>query len=106
MMNNRFINLDSPGRDEAWDALKKRLPPDSVVDGTVYAKAAYGAWIDLNVGFPALLEIIYIEGLTPVRYQADEWCPLGSKISAKVLGYVDNRRQVYLWQCKPATTAI
>ena len=100
-MNDRFFKHDSPEAAEAWDALKARLPLDSVVDGSVYAKAAYGAWIDLGVGFPALLEIIYIEGLTPERYQAGEWCPVGSTVRAMVLGYRETGRQVYLWQCNP-----
>ena len=104
-MNDRFIKHHSPEAAEAWDALKQRLPVDSVVDGTVYAKRDYGAWIDLEIGFPALLEIIYIEGLTPERYQAGEWCPVGSKVRAMVLGYREAGRQVYLWQHKPPTTA-
>ena len=104
-MDDRFYKHDSPEAANAWEALKKRLPVDSVVEGTVDAKAAYGAWIDVGVGFPALLEIIYIEGLTPERYQAGEWCPVGSKVRAMVLGYVDSRRQVYLWQRKSAATA-
>jgi len=103
-MDDRFFKHDSPEAATAWEALKKRLPIDSVVEGTVYAKAAYGAWMDLEVGFPALLEIIYIEGLTPERYQAGEWCPIGSKVRAMVLGYRECG-QVYLWQRKPPSTA-
>jgi ribosomal protein S1 len=104
-MDDRFFKHDSPEAAGAWDALKNRLPVDSAVEGTVYAKANFGAWIDLGVGFPALLEIIYAEGLMPERYQAGEWCPVGSKVRAMVLGYREDARQVYLWQRKPASTA-
>ena len=104
-MDDRFFKHDSPEATKAWEALKIRLAVDSVVEGTVYAKAHYGAWIDLEVGFPALLEIIFIEGLTAERYQAGEWCPVGSKIPAMVLGYREPGRQVYLWQRKPPSIA-
>lgn len=104
-MDDRFLKHDSPEASEAWHALKTRLPVDSLVEGTVFQKAHYGAWIDLEVGFPALLEIIYIEGLTPERYQAREWCPVGSKVCAMVLGYRETVRQIYLWQRKPPSSA-
>ena len=97
-MNERFYKHDSPEAAGAWEALKERLPVDSVVEGVVDAKSDFGAWIDIGVGFPALLEVVYIEGLTPERYQSGEWCPVGSNVRAMVLGYADRVRQVYLWQ--------
>ena len=57
-MDNRFLEHESPEAAKAWDALKMRLPIDSVVEGTVFARAHYGVWIDIGAGFPALLEII------------------------------------------------
>ncbi len=104
-MNDRFYAHDAPSAANEWDALKRRLPIDSVVSGTVVAKSHFGAWIDIGVGFPALLEIICIEGLTPQRYQSGEWCPVGSTIRARVLRFRDDAWQVYLWQCKPQAAA-
>lgn len=100
-MNVHFFKHDSPEAAAAWDALKQRLPVDSAVEGAVYAKANHGLWIDIRVGFPALLEIIYIEEeLTPEWYQSGEWFPVGSNVRSSVLGYRDDARQVYLYQRK------
>ena len=71
------------------------------VTGVVVAKAQFGAWLDIGVGFPALLEIVCIEGLTPQRYQADDWCPIGSEVTAFVSGFRDRDHQIHLWQVKP-----
>ena len=62
----------------------------------------FGAWVDLGVGFPGLLEIIYVAGLTPERYRAGDWCPVGTEVTAFVGGFRDDGRQVYLWQVRPA----
>jgi hypothetical protein len=96
----RFLSPDLPSTARAWEALKQWLPIDSQVSGVVWAREPYGAWIDLGLGFPALLEIIYIERLTAERYRADDWCPVGSNVSAKVLGLRDSGC-IYLWQVKP-----
>ena len=63
-MDHRFLNHDSPEISKAWDALKTGVAVGSVVEGIVFAKAHFGAWIDLAVGFPALLEIIYVTAIT------------------------------------------
>src|SRR3954447_20761929 len=68
---------------------QRALPPD---------EPHFGAWVDLGVGFPALLEIIVIAGLTPERYRAGDWCPVGSEVSAFVGGFHDDSHQVGLWQ--------
>lgn len=86
----------------AWEALKRRLPIDSRVSGVVVRKEPYGAWLDIGAGFPTLIEIIYIDGLTPEKYQAGDWCPVGSTVEAFVMAFVDgpdpSDRQIRLWQ--------
>jgi hypothetical protein len=76
----------------------QRLAVGQTVTGTVVAKSPFGAWIDLGVGFPALLEILVMEGLTPERYRADDWCPLGSEVTSFVGGFRDDGHQVGLRQ--------
>ncbi len=84
--------------ERAWNVLKQRLSVGECVSGIVVAKAPFGAWVDIGVGFPALLEIITMAGLTPERYRADDWCPVGSEVEAFVGGFRDHAHQVGLWQ--------
>jgi hypothetical protein len=93
-----FPSHRSPDRGADWEALKQRLTYGQPVTGTVVAKSPFGAWVDLGVGFPALLEIIGIAGLTPEKYRASDWCPVGSEVSAFIGSFRDRSRQVGLWQ--------
>jgi hypothetical protein len=52
----------------------------------------------MGVGFPALLEILVMTRLTPERYRADDWCPLGSEVTAFVSNFDDKHHQIRLWQ--------
>ena len=80
--------------------LSRRVSLGQSVTGVVVAKAHFGAWLDIGAGFPALLEITCIAGLTPERYRADDWCPKGSEVTAEVAGFNDRNHQVSLSQVK------
>lgn len=101
LVSKRFASRDPETIHREWKLLKQRISVGQALTGTVIAKAPFGAWIDLGVGFPALLEIINIANLTPEQYQADEWCPLGSEVTAFVGHFRDDNHQLYLWQVKP-----
>jgi hypothetical protein len=83
-----------------WAAVKQRLPVGQSVTGVVVARAHFGAWVDLGVGFPGLLEAIDITGMTPGRYRAGDWCPVGSEVTAFVGGFLDDGHQIRLWQVR------
>lgn len=72
-LSERFPFPDAEEAEREWESLKDRLSPGQSVTGIVVTKAPFGAWLDIGVGFPALLEIVCIAGLTPERYQADDW---------------------------------
>lgn len=97
-LDRLFPEHRSPDREAAWGALKQRLDYGQAVAGTVVARSPFGAWVDLGLGFPALLEITVISGLTPEKYRAGEWCAVGSEVRAFVGGFRDWARQVGLWQ--------
>jgi len=59
------------------------------------------AFLDIGVEFPALLEIILMPDLPPEHFQADDWCPTGSKVTARVASYSDSVREIYLSQVGP-----
>jgi ribosomal protein S1 len=98
LLSERFPARDDAEAERAWQALQQRVPVGQSVTGTVVAKAPFGAWIDFGVEFPALLEVPNVAGLTPERYRADDWCPVGSEVTAVVLMYRDRGRQIYLGQ--------
>lgn len=85
-----------------WEALKQRLAIGQSVTGEVVAKSHFGAWIDIGVGFPALLRITDIVGLTPERSRAGDWCPIGSEVAAFVSWFDDRNHQIGLLQVQPA----
>ena len=59
-----FGDLKSNEALTSWEAMKSKLLIGDQVSGIVVTKAHFGAWIDLGIGFPALLEIIRMDGLT------------------------------------------
>ena len=95
-----FPDHESDARATAWDEAKRRLPVGTSVTGVVVARYPFGAFVDIALGFPALLEVIEIEGLSPERYRAGGWCPEGSRVTARVMGFQDRTRQIYLSQVR------
>lgn len=101
ILSERFPYCDKVESSHAWTEVKQRLVIGQSVTGVVVARAHFGAWIDIGLGFPGLLEIICIAHLTPERYRAGDWCPIGSQITAFVGGFRDRGRQIGLWQVRP-----
>jgi hypothetical protein len=83
-----------------------RLNVGDAVTGEVIVKAHFGAWVDIHVGFPALLELPYIRGLTSDRYRADDWCPLKSILTARVLGFASSVHQICLAQVRQVHSTV
>lgn len=106
LVAERFPPRTPEESDRDWEALKENLAVGQGVTGEVIARAPFGVWLDIGVGFPAEVDIIVIDDLTPERYRADDWCPIGSTVTAFVGGFLDNRhiehgREVRLYQ-RPA----
>lgn len=93
-----------PPRDPAlvqveWDAMKQRLAVGQTVSGTVVAKADFGAWLDIGIGFPALIFVPDVAGLAPDSYINDQWCPpVGSAITAEIVLFADPKHVVRVSQ--------
>lgn len=101
LVTARFPRREAAETQGEWEALKNQLAIDQSVTGIVIAKAPFGAWVDIGCGFPALLELPYIAGLTPARDRANDWCPIGGQITAFVSGFNGRNHQIGLWQIKP-----
>jgi ribosomal protein S1 len=55
-----FPGHQSDARAAAWEEAKQHLHIGMPVTGTVVARRPFGAFVDIGVGFPVLLEIIEI----------------------------------------------
>ncbi len=100
LLSERFPRRDTIEAALDWAAIKKRLVVGQQVSGVVIARAPFGAWVDIGVGFPGLLEIICIKDLTPERYRIGDWCAVGSEVMAFVGGFRDDNCQIGLWQVR------
>lgn len=89
---------DWKSRVREWSEVKRKPQVGQPVEGIVIARAPFGAWLDIGIGFPALIEITQISGLEPVVYQAGNWAREGSDLSANLLGMDDSFMAVSLTQ--------
>jgi len=80
-----FGDYQSNDREEDWQTVVDALSEGQSVTGPVVARAHYGAYVDIGVGFPALLQIILMRGLDHEAYIANEWSPVGSEVTARIL---------------------
>jgi ribosomal protein S1 len=80
-----FGDYQSGDREEDWQTVVDELSEGQSVSGTVIARAHHGAYIDIGVGFPACLQIILMHGMDHEAYVANEWCPIGSEVTARIL---------------------
>ena len=101
LLAERFPARDPEVERREWDTLKDGLAVGQVISGVVVSKAPFGAWLDINVGFPGLLLIPDVARITPERCQADEWCPLGSTVEAEIVLFNDPVRQIRVSQGLP-----
>lgn len=77
-----------------WDALSRRYPPGTVVQGTVIHRAPFGVFVRLDElpDIPALLEMFQLSDQHDLRSPVDieEYPAIGSQLTAWIL--VWNRR--------------
>ena len=71
------------------------------VRGRVIARRPFGVFMDIGVGFPALLEVIQFEDAHERRYRFEDYPAVGDMITARVVGVTDRNREVQLTQRRP-----
>ena len=82
--------------EEQWTAIKNKYKVGDTVEGTVMAKSPFGDWIDIGEGCLCLLEIICIKGLAPEIYRSGDYNPIGSIVTAAIVSFQDDDRQIRL----------
>ncbi|MBX6313436.1 MAG: S1 RNA-binding domain-containing protein [Isosphaeraceae bacterium] len=91
----------SPAKAGEWVTVRTRLGVGQTVRGRVIARRPFGVFVDIGVGFPALLEVIQFEGARQRRYNFEEYPAVGDTITARVVAFNDPNRQVALTQLNP-----
>jgi hypothetical protein len=101
VLAERFPPRDPLTERRDWDSLRQRLSIGQWVRGVVVARAGFGAWLDIGVGFPALLLLPDVAGITPERYATGDWCPVGETLEVQVVLFNDEARKVRVAQGIP-----
>lgn len=83
---------------EEWNEIKQKWEIGTQVEGIIVHKAPFGDFIDVGVGYDALLEIIEIKDLTQEKYCQGDYNPMGSVVKAKVVAFDDTNKQIRLTQ--------
>lgn len=92
----RFPDLEQ--RAEHWADIKTRVAPGDELEGEVVARAAFGVWVDIGLGVPALLEVIEFVDADTRRYSFEDYPAEGSRVRARVTQFRDEGFQIYLSQ--------
>ena len=91
----------SPAKAEEWAAVRSGLDVGESVRGRVIARRPFGVFVDIGVGFPALLEVIQFGGMRERRYNFKDYPAIGDPITARVVTFTDHNREVHLTQLNP-----
>jgi ribosomal protein S1 len=97
-----FGDYLAPARKEDWERAKAALRPGDRISGVVVARYVFGVFIDIGVGFPALLEVIQFDpppGRRPL--DIEDYPAIGNSVTARVVAFNDRNRQIALTQRAP-----
>ncbi len=101
VLEQRFPPRDPVTEQRDWHTLRQCFSVGDMVRGVVIARAAFGAWLDIGAGFPALLLLPDVAGITPEGYAAGEWCAEGSTLDVQVVLFNDRDRKIRVSQGVP-----
>lgn len=99
-IRERFPNWGTAHAAAGWPEVRFALRTDQEVRGTVIARAPFGVWIDIGVGFPALLLVPYMRGANVRRITFDEYPTMGEPVKARIRALGD-RGEIGLTQERP-----
>ncbi|PWQ96407.1 hypothetical protein [Leucothrix arctica] len=98
ILKDEFGDYASEEHEDRWLGVTKDLERGDPVEGVVLAHSTFGVWVDIGLGFPALIEIIHIVNMTPEKYRKDDYYPPGSKIEAMIRSCTTRGHQIRLEQ--------
>jgi hypothetical protein len=98
-LTSHFGDYLSDGRRDDWELLKSQIPVLGRVIGKVVARYPFGVFLDIGVGFPALLLVPDFEGAAESPYTSmDQYPALGATAAASLPLFVEDHRQMRLIQ--------
>jgi ribosomal protein S1 len=78
-----------------WEAAKRAFPPGARVTGTVQAQVPFGVFVNIpDSPFQGLIMLVHFKD--GERMTKDELPPVGSRVSAVVLGHKEFEHQIVL----------
>jgi ribosomal protein S1 len=92
----------APDRELEWQSAKASLPAGSRISGTVVARYIFGLFVDIGVGFPALLPITQFD--PPPRRRPvviEDYPAVGSPVTGRSVAFDEERRQIGITQLDP-----
>ena len=94
-----FPGHGSPNNSPAWDAVKNSHALGEVVRGVVKLRYPFGVFIDISVGFPALLLVVRFRNADERPYtNIDDYPIIGTEIEARICVWDGSSRQIGLSQ--------
>jgi len=89
----------APDKERAWAHAKTLLRSEDTVTGEVIKQYRFGVFVELSVGFPALLQVVQFDAEQSRRYTSmTDYPSVGTRISARVAGFQDREREIVLTQ--------
>ncbi len=85
--------------DDDWNLAKELIDLGSDVSGVVVHCEQFGVFLDLEVGFPAILEVVRFKHTNrkPLKYPQD-YPNVGDIVHGRVFAFSDSFRQIALTQ--------
>lgn len=98
-LRESFGDYQSTQMDQKWEAVKTTLKHGVEVTGKVIARVPFGIFLDIGVGFPALIRVHDLKNADVRPYTSMEMYPTpGSNTTGTVIGFNDRNRQIDLTQ--------
>lgn len=91
-----FGDYLSPDKAAEWSAVQAQVTVGESVRGAVIARRPFGVFVDIGVGFPALLEVTQFGEARERRYRFEDYPAIGEMITARVVAFNDQNRQIGL----------
>jgi transcriptional accessory protein Tex/SPT6 len=85
----------------AWENVKARLNPGETIHGKVVVQVHFGVFVDIGVGFPALISVTEFEHTGTRRFSTIPYPEVGCSIVARVVGFDERARRLALSQRSP-----
>lgn len=96
----RFPDWGTDAALNRWPEVQAKLTVGQAIRGDVVARVPYGVWLDIGVGWPALLQVPEMAGARTHPIKFEDYPPLGATIDAWVL-YISVRGEIILCQYPP-----